>query len=108
MLDYRFYGKEDIIGSDQSKAPSELNKTATTIGKKFRKLASMSMLAINFTTIEVGYIDALLSAIADSVGGKYFTTEDLRYGYGLAARHLPYIIAGLGNPQTSDWMVAAM
>ena len=39
------------------------------------------MLALNFTTIEVGYLDALLGSIADAVGGKYFTTEDLRKGY---------------------------
>ena len=107
LLDYRYYGKEDVIGDD-TKAPSELNKKMTNIGKKFRKLASLSMLAINFTTIEVGYIDALLSAIADSVGGKYFTKTDLMHGYGLALRHLPNIIANIGNPATSDWMIAAM
>ena len=108
LLDYRYYGKEDVIGDDTSKAPSELNKTVTTFGKKFRSLASLSMLAVNFTTIEVGYIDALLSSIADSVGGKYFTKSDLLYGYGQALKHLPRIIANIGNPATSDWMIAAM
>lgn len=108
LLDFRYYGKEDVIGDDTSKAPSELNKKATTLGKKFRSLASMSMLAINFTTIEVGYIDALMSSIADAVGGKYFTKGDLMYGYGLALRHLPYIIANIGNPANSDWLISAM
>lgn len=108
LLDFRYYGKQDVIGDDTTKAPSELNKRITTFGKKFRSLASMSMLAINFTTIEVGYIDALLSAIADSVGGKYFTKSDLAHGYALAARHLPFILGNIGNPATSDWMIAAM
>ena len=107
MLDFRYYGKEDVIG-DASQAPSELNKAMTNVGKKFRKLASLSMLAINFTTIEVGYIDAFLSAVADSVGGKYFTKQDLMYGYGQALKHLPNIIANIGNPDTKDWMICAM
>ena len=108
LLDFRYYGKEDVIGDDASKAPSELNKKLTTFGKKFRSLASMSMLAINFTTIEVGYIDALLSSIADAAGGKYFTKGDLSYGYMTALKHLPFIIANIGNPATSDWMISAM
>lgn len=108
MLDFRYYGKEDTIGDDTSKAPSELNKKLTTFGKKFRSLASMSMLAVNFTTIEVGYIDALMSSIADAVGEKYFTKGDLLYGYGLALKHLPYIIANIGNPANADWMISAM
>ena len=107
MLDFIYYGKVDIIG-DASQAPSELNKAMTNVGKKFRKLASLSMLAINFTTIEVGYIDAFLSAVADSVGGKYFTKQDLMYGYGQALKHLPNIIANIGNPDTKDWMICAM
>lgn len=108
LLNFRYYGKEDTIGNDANKAPSELNKKITNFGKKFRSLASMSMLAINFTTIEVGYIDAFLSAIADAVGGKYFTKKDLSYGYGLVAKHFPFIVANIGNPATSDWLIAAM
>ena len=108
LLNYRYYGKEDIIGDDSTKAPSELNKTLTTFGKKFRSLASMSMLAVNFTTIEVGYIDAFLSSLADAIGGKYFTKSDFLYGYAQSVQHLPFIIANIGNPATSDWMIAAM
>lgn len=108
LLNYRYYGKEDVLGNDETKAPSELNKRMTNLGKKFRRLASMSMLAINFTTIEVGYIDALLGAISDSVGGKYFTMSDLRHGYWQTLKHLPRILGNLGNPTSDDWMIAAM
>jgi len=32
------------------------------------------MLGVNFTTIEVGYIDAMCSMLADAIGDKYLTT----------------------------------
>jgi hypothetical protein len=30
------------------------------------------------------------------------------YGYKLALKHLPYIIANIGNPANSDWLISAM
>jgi len=73
MLDYRYYGKESTMGDDDGKAYSDLKKSGMQLTKKFRKLATLSMLAVNFTTIEVGYLDAFLGALADACGGKYFT-----------------------------------
>ena len=108
LMDYRIYGKESKLGGDDTKTYSKFQKSTMQISKKFRSLASMSMLALNFTTIEVGYLDALLGSIADAVGGKYFTTEDLRKGYWQAFKSLPNVIANLGNPVVNDWMVAAM
>jgi hypothetical protein len=66
------------------------------------------MLALNFTTIEVGYLDAFLSSVSDAVGGKYFTLDDLRVGYWESMKSFPSVIANLGNPIVEDWMVAAM
>lgn len=108
LMDYRMYGKESKLGGDDTKSYSKVQKATMQISKKFRSLASMSMLALNFTTIEVGYLDALLGAIADSVGGKYFTMTDLRNGYWDAIKAMPQIIANLGNPVVNNWMVAAM
>ena len=108
LMDYRIYGKESKLGGDETKTYSKFQKSTMQISKKFRSLASMSMLALNFTTIEVGYLDALLGSIADAVGGKYFTTEDLRKGYWQAFKSLFNIIPNLGNPVVNDWMVAAM
>jgi hypothetical protein len=73
QMDYRYYGRETRMGSDDTKAHSAFEKSTMQISKKFRSLASMSMLALNFTTIEVGYLDAFLGSVADAVGGKYFT-----------------------------------
>jgi hypothetical protein len=61
------------MGDDDGKAYSDLKKSGMQLTKKFRKLATLSMLAVNFTTIEVGYLDAFLGALADACGGKYFT-----------------------------------
>ena len=108
LMDYRIYGKESKLGGDETKTYSKFQKSTMQISKKFRSLASMSMLALNFTTIEVGYLDALLGSMADAVGGKYFTTEDLRKGYWQAFKSLFNIIPNLGNPVVNDWMVAAM
>ena len=108
QMDYRYYGRESRLGSDDTKSHSAFEKSTMQLSKKFRSLASMSMLALNFTTIEVGYLDAFLGAVADSVGGKYFTMEDMRKGYWQMLKSLPNIIANLGNPVVNDWMVAAM
>ena len=108
MLDFRYYGKEDRNIADQSHPENKLMQSTTTVGKRFRSFASLSMLALNFTTIEVGYIDAFLSAIADSVGGKYFGKEDLAVGYKETLLNLPQMLCNLGNPDTNNWMVCAM
>ena len=108
LMDYRMYGKQSKLGGDDTKSYSKFQKSTMQISKKFRSLASMSMLALNFTTIEVGYLDALLASIADAVGGKYFTLTDLRKGYWEAMKAMPQIIANLGNPVVDNWMVAAM
>lgn len=108
VLDFRYYGKESKLGDDETKAQSKLGKSTMQITKKFRSLASLSMLALNFTTIEVGYLDALLGSIADSIGGKYFTPTDLATGYWETLKSLPQILGNLGKPVVNNWMVAAM
>ena len=108
LMDFRIYGKESKLGGDDTKSYSKFQKTTMQISKRFRSLSSMAMLGLNFTTIEVGYLDALLGAIADSVGGKYFTMTDLRKGYWDALKALPAILGNLGNPVVENWMVAAM
>ena len=108
MLDYRYYGKESTMGDDDGKAYSDLKKSGMQLTKKFRKLATLSMLAVNFTTIEVGYLDAFLGALADACGGKYFTKQDLMTGYWQALKSWPVILKNMGNPVVDNWMVAAM
>lgn len=108
MMDYRYYGKESKMGDDDTKAHSKFYKATMQISKKFKHLASMAMLGVNFTTIEVGYIDAFLKAVADAHGGKYFTKTDLLTGWWQTLKHLPNMLMNLGKPVVDDWMVAAM
>lgn len=66
------------------------------------------MLGVNFTTIEVGYIDALCSMMADAVGGKYLTGADMRKAFAQCIAHTGKMLKGLGNPVVHDKLVAAM
>jgi hypothetical protein len=66
------------------------------------------MLAANFTTIQVGYFDSLMSAIADAFGGKYITGSDFRYGFIHSMIHFVKMISNIGNPIINDKLSAAM
>lgn len=106
LLNFRYYGKEDRNYADEKS--NKISQATTTMGKRFRRLSSYAMLGLNFTTIQVGYIDAFLSAIADAVGGKYMTKKDLAYGYWQTLKNLGPMLLNLGNQTTDNWMVAAM
>jgi hypothetical protein len=73
------------------------SKAALQSVKRFRKLASLAMLAFNATTVEIGYLDAVCSTIADTVGGKYITGRDFLFGLITVLTHIPKMIGGLGN-----------
>jgi len=66
------------------------------------------MLGVNFTTIEVGYLDALCSMFADAMGGKYITAADMRKAFAYCIAHTGKMLANLGNPVVEDKLVAAM
>jgi len=76
--------------------------------KKVRNIASVAMLGLNTFTIAVGYLDALSSMLADSVGGKYLTPSDFKYGLGISATHTFRMLSNLGNPMVKDKLVALM
>lgn len=108
LLDQRYYGKETSFGfnSEEKITPSKQRAIQTT--KTIRNLAAVAMLGVNFTTIEVGYIDALCSMLADAVGGKYITGADMRKAFAQCIAHTGKMLKGLGNPVVEDKLVAAM
>lgn len=108
ILDQRYYGKETSFGFDSNEKITNAKQRTIQATKTVRNWASIAMLGINFTTIEVGYIDAMLSMLADSVGGKYITGRDYRHALWEVIKHLPKMINGLGNPVVDDKLVAAM
>lgn len=108
MLDQRYYGKETSFGFNSNEKINKTKQRTIQTTKFIRKLTSLAKLGVNFTTIEVGYLDALLSLISDAVGGKYLTAEDFLYGQSAAMTHTFKMLGNLGNPNVKDKLVAAM
>lgn len=108
LLDQRYYGKETSFSfnSEEKITPSKQRTIQAT--KTIRNLAAVAMLGVNFTTIEVGYIDALCSMLADAMGGKYITGADLRKAFAQCIAHTTKMLVNLGNPVVEDKLVAAM
>lgn len=108
ILDQRYYGKETSFGFDSNEKITNAKQRTIQTTKTIRNWAAVAMLGINFTTIEVGYIDACLSMFADAIGSKYFTTEDYKYALKECIKHTPKMLGGLGNAVVDDKLVAAM
>ena len=107
MLSQRYYGKTTVLIGDNDQQ-TKSNQRVIQTAKTFKKLASYAMLAANFTTIQVGYFDAMLSSFCDAIGGKYMTGADFRWGFFNAIKHLIKIIPNIGNPIVNDKLAAAM
>lgn len=108
LLDQRYYGKETSFGFNSEEKVTPSKQRAIQATKTIRNLAAVAMLGVNFTTIEVGYIDALCSMLSDAVGGKYITGADMRKAFAQCIAHTGKMIKGLGNPVVEDKLVAAM
>ena len=107
MLSQRYYGKTTVLTGDNDQQ-TKSNQRVIQTAKTFKKLASYAMLAANFTTIQVGYFDAMLSSFCDAIGGKYMTGADFRWGFFNTIKHLVKIIPNIGNPIVNDKLAAAM
>lgn len=108
LLDQRYYGKETSFGFNSEEKITPAKQRTIQATKTIRNLAAISMLGVNFTTIEVGYIDALCSMIADAIGGKYITGADMRHAFAQCIVHTGKMLKNLGNPVVEDKLVAAM
>lgn len=107
MLSQRMYGHQITYVTDENKDDSKHKNTIRRV-QKFRKLASLAMLAGNITSISVGYLTAMGNAFADAVGGRYFTAKDFIIGFIKAIPHTINAIRYLGKARTKDKLVAAM
>ena len=108
MLDQRYYGKETSFGFDSNEKITESKQRTIQGVKTIRNTAAVAMLGINFTTIEVGYIDAMCSMLCDAVAGKYITNKDMLKAFCQCIGHTRKMLQGLGNPVVNDKLVAAM
>lgn len=107
MLSQRMYGHQITYVTDENKDDSKHKNTIRRV-QKFRKLASLAMLAGNITSISVGYLTAMGNAFADAVGGRYFTAKDFIIGFIKAVPRTINAIRYLGKARTKDKLVAAM
>lgn len=108
MLTQAYYGKTTSFSFNDDETITTGKARTIQFAKTFRKLATWSMLAANFTTIQVGYFDALMSATADAFGGKYMTGSDFRYGFIHSMIHFVNMIPNIGDPTVNDKLSAAM
>ena len=79
MLDQRYYGKETTFGFDSNEKITPTKQKVIQAGKTGRNLAAVAMLGVNYFTVGVGFADAAISMLSDTVGGKYLTPEDLAF-----------------------------
>ena len=108
LLDQRYYGKETSFGFDSNEKITPAKQRTIQTTKTIRNLAAVAMLGVNFTTIEVGYADAMISVLCESIAGKYITVEDATWAFAQCVVHTKNALKGLGKPVVDDKLVAAM
>ena len=108
LLDQRYYGKETSFGFSSNEKITKQKQAVIQTTKTIRNTAAVAMLGVNFTTIEVGYIDAMLSMLCDGIAGKYLTLGDMKKAFIQCISHTGKMLKGLGNPVVNDKLVAAM
>lgn len=108
LLDQRYYGKETSFGFNSNEKITPAKQRVIQATKTIRNTAAVAMLGVNFTTIEVGYIDAMCQMLCDGIAGKYITIEDMRKAFVQCISHTPKMLASLGNQNVDDKLVAAM
>lgn len=108
LLDQRYYGKETSFEFNSNEKITNSKQRVIQATKTIRNTAAVAMLGVNFTTIEVGYFDAMCSMFADAIAGKYLTMQDMRIAFMQCIAHTGKMIKGLGSQVVDDKLVAAM
>ena len=107
LYDIHMYGHETSTTNHITKK-SDTQATIIQNAKNVRKLAQKAMLGANFLVINVGYIDAMLSAMTDAIGGRYMTKRDLFWAIFNANKDMINNVRHFGNPNTNNKLGALM
>ena len=107
LYDIHMYGHETSTTNHITKK-SDTQATIIQNAKNVRKLAQKAMLGANFLVMNVGYIDAMLSAMTDAIGGRYMTKRDLFWAIFNANKDMINNVRHFGNPNTNNKLGALM
>ena len=107
LYDMHMYGHETSTTNHITKR-SDTQATIIQNAKLVRKLAQKAMLGANFLVMNVGYVDAMLSAMTDAIGGRYMTKRDLFWAIFNANKDMAINALHFGNPNTNNKLGALM
>lgn len=107
LYDIHMYGHETSTTNHITKR-SDTQATIIQNAKLVRKMAQKAMLGANFLVQNVGYVDAMLSAITDAIGGRYMTKRDLFWAIFNANKDMINNVRYFGNPNTNNKLGALM
>lgn len=107
LYDIHMYGHETSTTNHITKR-SDTQATIIQNAKLVRKMAQKAMLGANFLVQNVGYVDAMLSAMTDAIGGKYMTKRDLFWAIFNANKDMINNVRHFGNPNTNNKLGALM
>lgn len=107
LYDIHMYGHETSTTNHITKR-SDTQATIIQNAKNVRKLAQKAMLGANFLVMNVGYVDAMLSAMTDAIGGRYMTKRDLFWAIFNANKDMINNVRHFGNPNTNNKLGALM
>lgn len=107
LYDIHMYGHETSTTNHITKR-SDTQATIIQNAKNVRKLAQKAMLGANFLVQNVGYVDAMLSAMTDAIGGRYMTKRDLFWAIFNANKDMAVNALHFGNPNTNNKLGALM
>lgn len=107
LYDIHMYGHETSTTNYITKR-SDTQATIIQNAKLVRKMAQKAMLGANFLVQNVGYVDAMLSAMTDAIGGRYMTKRDLFWAIFNANKDMINNVRHFGNPNTNNKLGALM
>lgn len=107
LYDIHMYGHETSTTNHITKR-SDTQATIIQNAKLVRKMAQKAMLGANFLVQNVGYVDAMLSAMTDAIGGRYMTKRDLFWAIFNANKDMINNVRHFGNPNTNNKLGALM
>lgn len=107
LYDIHMYGHGTSTTNHITKR-SDTQATIIQNAKLVRKMAQKAMLGANFLVQNVGYVDAMLSAMTDAIGGRYMTKRDLFWAIFNANKDMINNVRHFGNPNTNNKLGALM